>query len=90
MTDKEKQIEEMARVICDGCTVCNHVMCIEWYVAQKIYNAGYRKQSDVIDELVMELKDFLDDTYSTGEDVLIEIHDVIDHIAQKMKGGDAE
>lgn len=90
MTDKEKQIEEMARVICDGCAVCNHVMCHEWYTAKKVYDAGYRKQNDVIDELVMELKDFLDDTYSTGEDVLIEIHDIIDHIAQKMKGGDKE
>ena len=46
MTDKEKQIEEMARVICDGCSVCNHIMCHEWYTAQKIYDAGYRKHTE--------------------------------------------
>lgn len=41
--DKKKQIEEMARVICDGRPACNHVMCHEWYTAKKIYDAGYRK-----------------------------------------------
>ena len=40
---EEKQIEELARVICDGCTECKRIMCTEWYIAQKIYNAGYRK-----------------------------------------------
>ena len=44
MEDKQNQIEEMARVICDGCPACNHIMCNEWYTATKIYNAGYRKQ----------------------------------------------
>lgn len=44
MTDEEKQIEELARAMCDGCPVYNQIMCHEWYVAQKIYNAGYRKQ----------------------------------------------
>jgi hypothetical protein len=49
MTDEEKQIEELARAICDGCYVYNHIMCHEWYVAQKIYNAGYRKQIECED-----------------------------------------
>lgn len=44
MSDENKQIEELARVICDGCTECKRIMCHEWYIAQKIYNAGYCKQ----------------------------------------------
>lgn len=47
MTDKEKQIEEMARVICSGCPdgeECKRIMCTEWYIAEKIYSAGYRKR----------------------------------------------
>ena len=47
--EREKQIEELARVICDGCTECKRIMCPEWYIAQKIYNAGYRKQIECED-----------------------------------------
>lgn len=46
-----------------------------------------KTRAEVIDEFAGELKEYLDDTYSTGEDVLIDITDLIDHIAQKMKGG---
>ena len=52
---KEKQIEEMAELICDnkddhgicstdGC-VCNY-NCEYKYSAEALYNAGYRKQSE--------------------------------------------
>ena len=47
MDEREKQIEEMARVICSGCPdgeECKRIMCTEWYIAEKIYSAGYRKQ----------------------------------------------
>lgn len=57
------------------------------FIAKYLYTAGYRKQSAVIDEFARYMKEHLDDTYSTGEDALIDICDLIDHIAQKMKGG---
>lgn len=46
---KEKQIEEMARVLCGMATSCNRCMfnsetCYEHKEAEEIYNAGYRKQ----------------------------------------------
>lgn len=49
MTDKEKQIEELARVICDGCRdteECKRNMCLEYFYAKKIYEAGYRKRKE--------------------------------------------
>ena len=55
---KEKQmIEEMACFICesrkanwaDGCRVCNHHenRCLYQDIACSLYNAGYRKQSEL-------------------------------------------
>jgi len=86
---REKQIEEIANVI------YNDPNSYDTYwrshceqLAETLYNAGCRDQSKVIDGFAIELKEYLDDTYSTGEDVLIEIHDLIDFIAQKMKGAD--
>jgi hypothetical protein len=55
-------------------------------VIDKIPTANVAPRAEVIDEFARELKDQLDDTYSTGEDALIDINDLIDHIAQKMKG----
>jgi hypothetical protein len=47
--NKEKQIEEMAEVMCGGCAdgkECMQCLCADWYRAEKLYNAGYRKQSE--------------------------------------------
>jgi Fe-S-cluster-containing dehydrogenase component len=43
---EEKQIEEMARTFCGGCDRCLHGNCRDWYNAEALYNAGYRKQSE--------------------------------------------
>ena len=53
---KEKQIEEMAKILlkdCEGaCTECAYyekyagVTCIPFRMANELYNAGYRKQSE--------------------------------------------
>lgn len=62
MSEEEKQIEELARVICGGCPnteECLHVMCLEWYNAKKIYNAGYRKQ--VEGEWIQQLRPYEDE-----------------------------
>ena len=56
MNEKEKQIEEMAKIIskhdcwdCDNCKSvlrkCDGVDCTEYALAEHLYNAGYRKQS---------------------------------------------
>jgi hypothetical protein len=49
---KEKQIEEMARLICEGCADhgdCKYDICdMILDEANRLYNAGYRKQSEWI------------------------------------------
>lgn len=50
--NEEKQIEEMAIILTDGgCTECNcdangKFNCLALYEAERLYNAGYRKQSE--------------------------------------------
>lgn len=51
---REKQIEAIAKVICGGCPdnkECMHCLCADWYRAEALYNAGYRKQSEVVKEI---------------------------------------
>ena len=49
---KEKQIEEMAKIACVGfregdCENCKSVgICSSYTISEKLYNAGYRKQSE--------------------------------------------
>ena len=67
MNEKEKQIEEMAYSICNlpemygitkSCSTCgNKGRCKPQWKAEKLYAAGYRKASDVIDEFVERLKE---------------------------------
>lgn len=46
--EREKQIiEEMAKVMCGGCAdgkECMQCLCADWYRAEALYNAGYRKE----------------------------------------------
>ena len=44
MDDKQKQIEEMVEIMCDDFGAS--------FFAEKLYDAGYRKASEVIDEFV--------------------------------------
>ena len=53
MQEREKQIEEMAKIFCgmkNGCDGCmwDKAHCNERNYAEEIYNAGYRKQSEWI------------------------------------------
>jgi hypothetical protein len=43
---QEQQIEAMAYVLCGGCNECYHSLCADWYRAERLYKAGYRKQSE--------------------------------------------
>ena len=57
---KDEQIKEMAKLFCgmtNGCDDCmfNKVNCYERKDAEELYNAGYRKQSDVASEIFEEL-----------------------------------
>lgn len=62
MKTKEKQIEEMAVILTDGgCTKCNcdengKFNCLPMYNAELIYNAGYRKTSEVAREIFDEIE----------------------------------
>lgn len=56
--NREKQIEEIAKVMCGGCPdnkECMHCLCADWYRAEALYNAGYRKQSKVAMEIIGEI-----------------------------------
>lgn len=58
--EKEKLIEEMARVIdidCGECYTCQYyeskgINCTCLLQAEELYNAGYRKQEDILHEWV--------------------------------------
>ena len=68
---KEKQIEEMARAInvadheyCNGkCIGCEHksmriedCACVDIAIAKGLYDAGYRKTSDIAREIFEEIR----------------------------------
>lgn len=84
---EQKQIEEMVRDVCKlgiSCNDCNaQGECVAEKYALRFYNAGYRKQSEVIDEFVKMLKDTAMTKWDYHEAVDVE---EIDRIAAKMKG----
>lgn len=58
---KEKQIEEMARDLCNidckgmKCNVCDAYGCEYRMQAEALYNAGYRKSTEVAEEIFGEI-----------------------------------
>lgn len=87
---REKQIEEMAKILSEDCGSCescmalgstaNGIDCTAYYYARNLYNAGYRKQSENVVEVVrcrdckfnvanME-RDPLDITDYSGDDIV--------------------
>lgn len=63
---REKQIEEIAKVICGGCPdnkECMHCLCADWYKAESIYNAGYRKQSEIAREIFEMIEKCMEHDY---------------------------
>jgi hypothetical protein len=59
--NRDKQIDEMAKVMCfqaDSCTVksCVQVNCEKTWLAENLYNAGYRKASEVAREIFEEIE----------------------------------
>jgi hypothetical protein len=104
----KEQIEEIWDILttdcdreCVGCEFENDEWCFTHFVANKLYNAGYRKQSEVIDSFVARLKEAPIKCgipllgLSTKEEIeeyfngiMLQVRDVIDSIAKKMKGGE--
>ena len=63
MNDREKQIDEMAKVMCEeyNTDICKHECptatdCANILIARRLIAAGYRKQSDTAREFVDKLK----------------------------------
>ena len=77
--DREKQIEEMAKVMCGGCPdnkQCMRCLCATWYNAEDLYKAGYRKEDDVAKEIFEKLYSnikFDGHTVSVWKNDLIEV-----------------
>lgn len=64
MTNKEKQIEEMLKVMCEeyNTDICKHECpiatdCANKLIAKALYEAGYRKQSETAKEILQMIKD---------------------------------
>ena len=73
---RDKQIEEMADILANGCKMggceeCRYSEgvypeCALKYTAEQLYNAGYRKASDLAEEIFAEIND-LRDKYAMGD-----------------------
>ena len=64
MKNKEKQIEDIGKILCgmkNGCDGCkfDKTYCNERNYAEEIYNAGYHKTSDVAREIFEDIEDFI-------------------------------
>lgn len=62
MNDKQKQIEEMAKAMCEeyDTDICKHECpmatdCANILIAKRLIAAGYRKQSDTAREILDEV-----------------------------------
>lgn len=78
--DREKQIEEIAKAMCAGCPdnkECMHCLCADWYKAESIYNAGYRKADDVAKEIFEEIDNIIynlkDSPFYSSSDAVYEL-----------------
>ena len=70
---RDKQIEEMAKLLekdCGRCFNCDALLktplgiaCTDYYHAMQLYNAGYRKQSEVAEEIFAEIDRMCIDTF---------------------------
>lgn len=91
-TDRE-QIRKIADAIsyecqqsktCDGCFERERV-CSDYKTAEKLYSAGYRKASDVIDEFMERLKQD-EESVKIGNEWKAVVRDVdIERIAAEMR-----
>ena len=90
----KNQIEEMTFILSNCCDdvpvqICENTPCNRCR-AEHIYNAGYRKQSDVIDEFVKRLLDAFPECNRDARCPSLYYDDyryIIEELAEEMKGG---
>ena len=97
---RDKQIEEMARYCCypcdlydegnegKDCTYCDYKTCLCAEAAKALYNAGYRKKSDVVEEILDCLRGIYD--YWRSDDCIRESSAIILAIAELKKKLESE
>ena len=89
--NEEKQIEEIAHVLCgmkSGCDSCmfNKERCFEYKDAERLCNAGYRKQSENVKEIFTEIDTALEhEAFDFGTRMRIQIY--LKNLKQKYLGG---
>lgn len=102
---REKQIEGMAETLDETCDLdlladCEEKDCSKC-MATALYNAGYRKQGEVIDEFAERLKEApikcrlplfglstKEEIEEYFDGIMLQVRDAIDGIAKEMKGGE--
>ncbi len=89
---REKQIEEMARILNKANGLDDAPAWYNDFIpdAEALYNAGYRKQSEAIDEFAECIKnEFSQGLYPNDylEIKQIDFCKIIDELAKAMKGG---
>lgn len=80
----DKQIEEMARAMCfqrESCAVtsCTKVNCETTWLAENLYNAGYRKASEVITEIDNALHDMAMEYHAAGHPEYFAVCEMVHH-----------
>lgn len=94
-TTTEKQIEEMAKVICNTfaekkyCEACPTPWCYAEECATLLYCAGYRKQSEVTREIFEEI-DGITDLFAKGLIGELEMYDKLAEFKKKRTEGEDE
>lgn len=99
MTEEKQIIEEIALAICesrgvkevDSCLKCiRHEECLYYEIACAVYNADYRRQSEVIDDFVKRLLDAFPEANRDACCPAIYYDDyryIIEEMAEQVKGG---
>lgn len=78
MKTREEQIEEMVEIMCDDFGAS--------FFAERLYDAGYRKQSDTVREFVRRVKEIYDemDRLYRDYDIIALWSDII-HLAEEYE-----
>lgn len=96
---KQEQIEQMARITCQmycrqyekrcaGVGECDY-KCLHYQRCEALYDVGYSKKSEVIDEFVQRLLDAFPEGNRDARCPAIYYDDykyIIEELAEKMKG----
>lgn len=90
MKTEQEQVEEMGKTMCEEfrTNLCgNECECANEFIAEKLYSAGYRKASDVIDEFVERFLKSTWDKSIAGEygRGFSDCNNIVERIAAEMR-----